>query len=190
MDKTGFRRISGPFQPTEVTSKHLWHIMPNWKLSTFLDGGLWLARMDEFGDPLEGTLPWPNLVLNKLPAAQVPAVLREYELGVKQAYASCWHISDDDPSDYAWGTFGHIGLLTTPDLMKQSLQYVSGPDGPVHFGKIRNVDHWQDSIPEANVIEAGVPLSPPCFAADQGHIVGGRNRDSVAYSADSLQVVG
>lgn len=156
MSQHQVRRISGPFQPVAVTSQNLWHVMPSWKLNTFLDGGLWMARMDQFGDPREGTLPWPNLgLLNKLPAAQVPAVLREYEFGVKRAYASCWHMSNGDPSDHAWNTFGHIGLRTTPNLMVDAFSYVSGPGGPVHFGQITYIDHRQAAIPEANVIEAG-----------------------------------
>jgi len=124
------------------------------KLRTFLGGGLWLARLDQFGDPLEATLPQQNLgLLYKLPSAQVPAVQKEYELGVKRAYASCWHMSDNDPSDHAW-SFGCVALRTTPQKMEAALQVISGPDGPVHFGQIRYVDHWIDQIPEGNVIEA------------------------------------
>lgn len=157
-------RISKAFTPVKPTSKHLWHLASGQqmerKLETFLRGGIWFARLDTFtsGVP-EGTLPKRNKsLLDKLPKFQVKMVKKVYTRAVKRSFASCWHMSDADPSTSIWKSFGGdgngIAIRTTPTHLTQVLAAISGNDGPVHFGEIRYIDHWIDVIPEANVIEA------------------------------------
>ncbi len=150
------KRISKSFCPTPVTSNCLWHVMSSEKLQTFIGGGLWMARIDEFADRLEGTLPSENRLglLSKLPEEQILAVLREYNFAVKRSYASCWHMSDGGPSNAIW-ELGCVGLMTTPQIMKKALEPVSGDEGPVYFGQIRYIDHSHETIPEGNTLEAG-----------------------------------
>lgn len=152
------QRTTGAFQPTPPNSRYLWQVMRAWKLDTFLRGGLWLARLDQFNDPMEGTLPGPNLGLlnNLLPAFQAAGVVREYELGVQRAFASCWHMSEGDPSAHAWETFGSdkdgVAIRTTPEAIRQAILCVA--DGPIYLGAIRYIDHATDFIPDGNIIEA------------------------------------
>lgn len=156
------RRISTAFVPQWPTARYLWHLIANNrddKLLTFLEGGLYFARLDTFNDKCEGTMPQKNLgLLSKLPPFQIKMVTKVYQLAVRRSFASCWHMSDDDPSDYAWESFGRkrtgIAFRTTPISLKSAIQPIIGPNGPTYIGTTRYIKHWKDSIPEANILEA------------------------------------
>lgn len=154
--------MSNAFKPTFPDTKYLWHLMSKdvvTKLTTLLRGGMWFARLDTFDDDQEGCLPDGNVhLLSKLPKFQVSMVKGIYEQAIRQSFASCWHMSDEDPNDHVWAEFGGggngIAVRTTPMILKDALADISGPDGPVHIGVVRYIDHWVDVIPESNVIEA------------------------------------
>jgi EcsC protein family len=162
---TVFKSIGDPFVSIFPRSRHLWHLMRphelDPKLATFLNGGLWLARLDKFNDPLEGTMPRRNLGLmqkllgSKELAAQVEA---EYEHSAQNAFASCWHMSDGDPSDYAWRIFGgdHTGIAirTTPAALKSCLAGILETEGPGYISEIEYIDHQTDFLPEAQTLAA------------------------------------
>ena len=179
-----FRRLGKRFVATPPEKNYLWHLFYNDKerrLATFLGGGLWLSRLDQFGDSKEGQLPDANLgLLRKAPTPLLEWVVKQYVLNVKRSFASCWHMSDNDPSPDAWQIFGGAGngvaIRTTPDSMRQTLAQISGPDGPVHFAAVRYVDHSIDEIPEGNVIEAAFVVqsnyAPECEARVLIHTFG------------------
>jgi hypothetical protein len=157
------KRAGDAFRAVQPRARFLWHFI-RWnqlfKLKTFLQGGLWLARLDQFNDPLEGTLPDPNLGLLRklLPPTQVPATVHEYELAAKRGYASCWHMSDHEPAGGMWeAKFGNRGkgvaLRTTPARFASALNHLITPNGPFYLGEVRYIDHQRDQIPEANTIE-------------------------------------
>ena len=158
-NSTSVHRISGVFHPQPPHTRYLWHIMNRCKLETFLRGGLWFGRLDQFGDPREGTLPSQNLgLLNRLPRIQRPLVARAYELAVERSFASCWHMSNGDPSGHAWDTFGNhrdgLAIRTTGQALWNALSQISGNNGPVYLGAVHYIDHFSDTISEENVIEA------------------------------------
>lgn len=114
-----------------------------YKLKTFLGGGLWLARLDTFDDPLEGTLPDQNLGLKEklLGSCDIAEkVKEEYRIAARNAYASCWHMSDGRPSDYAWEEFGDehagIALRTTRHKLRKQLGKLLRDDGPGYLSEV------------------------------------------------------
>lgn len=163
------RRTTSGFTPTPVDSKYLWQLIPAenetaliGKLCTFLQGGLWLARLDTFTSSVpEGTLPERNAgLLSKLLGPQQSGRAQElYRIGAMQrSFASCWHMSDDMPSCYAWSQFGGrgngIAIRTTPGLMDAALKpFLNGKKGPGCCGKVKYINHITDLITDGNVIE-------------------------------------
>lgn len=150
------------FAPDPVTSTYIWHVLNISKLETFIAGGLWCARIDQFGDPREGRLPERNRLglYNALPAPGARWVEQQFEEAVSWSFASCWFMSSERPPADIVRTFGTPGetlvLRSTPAKMSAALQpfsSTSGP-GPCYFGRIRYIDHNRDSIPDWNVIEA------------------------------------
>lgn len=119
------RRASDEFVSEPPMTRYLWHLFRGceWelKLETFLVGGLWLARLDTFNDRLEGTIPERNLgLMEKLLGSEklAASVEEDFRFAAQNAYASCWHMSDGDPSEEAWTQFGDqhagIALRTNP----------------------------------------------------------------------------
>lgn len=148
------------------TSRHLWHLF-FWpleqKLKTFLESGLWLARLDTFAEASESQLPHANLgLLVKAGTPLIPWIQAQYQMEARSAYASCWHMSEADPSAYAWEQFGlngrGVAIRTTPEAMWSALRPVSGPDGPVYFGAIEYIDHDTSTIQPENVIAAALAV--------------------------------
>jgi len=148
--------------------RYAWHFI-RWnkvklKLTTFLAGGLWLARLNTFKDIWEGKLPVPNLgLLNMLlPPNAVASVLAEYEKAANTGFASCWHLSDGDPDPQMWekSNFGDghngIAIRTSCATLKSELQHLVAPssDGPLHISAVTYIDHANKAIPEAQTLEA------------------------------------
>lgn len=157
--KAMFSRASEPFVPTPPTNK-LWRVMNFEKLDTMAQGGLWLARLDQFKDPREGRLPALNSLglMGKLCVKDAEWIEGEYKRGVLRSYAICWHINENDPSDHVWRTFGNpkngVAVCTTADRLRQALRSITGLDGPTYFGIVRYIDHSAQAIKDGNVIEA------------------------------------
>lgn len=137
--------------------------MPMYKLRTFLLGGIWFARLDTFGDPLEGTLPRADAMglLQKHPAPDARWLREEYERNGRRTYASCWHMSDGDPSDAVWDKFSKdddaVAIKTTVGRIDRELAHLLGGgvgSGPLHRGAVDYIDHHIHSIPEGNLLEA------------------------------------
>ena len=152
-------RPTRAFQETQPPMKNLWRVMDTNKLETLLQGGLWFARLDQFGDEREGSLPTPNLgLLNKLPKPVATWVAEEYERSVLRSYALCWHMSDADPDTSLWQAFSGSGtgvaVRSDYQSLKKAIAPISGNDGPVHFSSIHYIDHDTDTISDHNVIDA------------------------------------
>lgn len=158
---TLIHRKSEPFKPQYPSKPHLWHLIEAaelFKLETFVQGGLWFARVDTFKDPREGTIPKQNLgLLAKAFGSQLPIAEKEYARIRDTAFASCWHMSDEDPSDDAWDSFGGfrdgIALKTTPADAVSALSNTSAIGGPLYIGEITYIDHAVDTVSEANMLE-------------------------------------
>ena len=158
-----FKLVSERFVPRQPNGSRLWHFVrlsQLSKLQTFLKWGIWLARLDQFKDELEGTLPEANLgLLQKLmPPAMVDATADLYRADALRGYASCWHLCDGDPDADMWrskfGSSGRaIALRTSPALLSAATARFLGPSGPCYLGQVSYVDHEEDAVPEANTIE-------------------------------------
>jgi hypothetical protein len=130
------------------------------KLQTFLKWGIWLARLDQFNDELEGTLPKSNLgLLHKLMSpSMTDSTANLYKADALRGYASCWHECDGDPDAEMWkNKFGNggraIALRTSPTLLSSATVRFLGSGSPCYLGKIRYIDHDKDAVPETNTIE-------------------------------------
>lgn len=164
-------RLSGPFTPEPLPDDtSIWRVMDTAKLSTLIsDGGLWFARLDQFGDALEGTAPQGNIgLLAKYPAYERNWTEQQYTYTVRRSFASCWHINKDFPSSNIWTSFGGpdcIAVRTSIGVVRTELQPLAGATtglpGPLYIGKVRYIDHCIDVVPEGNFIE-------PAFVVQDG----------------------
>lgn len=169
------KRTTSKFSPGKVTCKRLWQLISAEnegilfsKLLTFLQGGLWFARLDTFESSVpEGKLPSPNIgLLRKVlgeKQSEMAAVL--YDKAVLRSFASCWHMSDDMPSCYAWCQFGGggngIAIGTRPKTLEK---WINGQmkANEVCFGKVSYINHRLDQIKDGNLIE-------PAFCVQDGY---------------------
>jgi hypothetical protein len=158
-----FNLVPVPFAPRAPESADLWHFIrcnQLGKLQTFMQHGIWLSRLDQFKDELEGSLPRPNLgLLQKvLPTEMAESTEHSYKMAALRGYASCWHASEGDPSDEMWESkFGNkgraIALRTSPARLASTVSRFSEGPGPCYLGEIRYIDHRQDQVPEGNTLE-------------------------------------
>lgn len=176
-------RIGGRFCPPTVDTEYCWHLMPMDrldKLQTFLNGGLWLARLDTFG-PIkktrEGELPLPNLgLLDKMPKFMVAWVEKQYHLAVMRSYASCWSKDGHTPNDDLWnssfGGYGNgVAIGTTPEEVSIAIAAITSSSGPAYFGSVRYIDHYTDTIPEGNTLEAAFVVRHDYCAENEARVL-------------------
>lgn len=155
------KRATGRFSTAVPADKSLWHLFPSkdlYKLDTFLSGGLYLARLDRFDDPREGALPRRNgNLLNKAPGFEQRYIRAAYRQAVRQSFASCWHRSSGEPSEFVWKQFGGnhngIAIRTTPQRIVNALTPITAL-GAAHFGVIKYIDHMRDLIGTWNILQS------------------------------------
>jgi hypothetical protein len=152
------------------------------KLETFLEGGLWLSRIDTFG-PIkltkEGELPRRNIgLLEKMPSFMVEWVERQYELAVLRSYASCWSKGDHTPSEDLWdssfgGNGNGIAICTTPEEISAATDAITSKDGngPVYFGSVDYIDHSTHQIPEGNTLYAAFAIKSGYSAENEARVL-------------------
>lgn len=145
------------FVPAPISDKYLWRLMDVQKLHTLIsDRGLWFARLDQFNDPREGTLPYGNLgILSKYSHNAEMWAREEYGYTVRRSFASCWHRSDSDPSYCIWKVFGggsFVAVRTTPELLADELAAYTSVNGPLYIQQVEYVDHGKDKVKEGNFI--------------------------------------
>jgi len=151
------------FTPRFPSSKYLWHMF-RWnqlgKLRTFIEGGLWMSRLDQFKCALEGTLPDKNLgLLDMLLTPEMAEYTKEqYQLAKMRGYASCWHMSDGEPNEKMWkskfgNNFKGIALRTTPDALRSQLIRLMRDAGPCYLSEVKYIDHKSALVPEANTLD-------------------------------------
>lgn len=147
------------------------------RAETLFAGGLWFARLDQFGDGLEGSLPSENRIglLAHHPPLDASWIEHEYGRGILRSYALCWHRSNGDPSQHIWDSFSSpvdgVSVATTPDRLRAALKPITGPTGPVHFGVVRYVNHQVDTIPEYNVLEAAFVVRQTFSSEHEARVV-------------------
>ncbi len=135
------------------------------KFQTLASGGLWLARLDQFGTPFEASLPQSNALglLAMLPADGVAYLQKHYQLTRDaRAYASCWHVNSGLPPARLWREFDPSGeglaVRTSYSALVAELERTCsiGPPGrgPIHIGMVSYIDHSTAIIRNFNVLEA------------------------------------
>jgi hypothetical protein len=110
MPKVRIARCTKHFSIAFPTDQCLWRVSRAdelFKLDTVLEGRLYMARLDRFKDPREGTLGRKTKsLLDKAPAYAKRYIIREYRNARRQSFASCWHKNDGQPSEFVWEKFG------------------------------------------------------------------------------------
>jgi hypothetical protein len=155
------KRVTDEFSIAFPTSPSLWKLAGAdelYKLDTLLEGGLYLARLDRFNDPREGTLGRKTKsLLDKAPEYEKRYILRQYKNARRQSFASCWHRSDKEPREYVWNVFGgaHSGfaIRTSPQKLRMAVESVikcrAGYIGEVTY---KNHDKQENSL--RNILDA------------------------------------
>lgn len=128
------------------------------KLETLLDGGLWFARIDQFGDPLEGTLPDENLgLMEKLSPSDVDYIRSQYLIDKDHEYALCLHLSTGGPAPELWREFDREcdGVAVEFDSLELHRALVRLEEIEVlHYRRIRYINHAKNRIQPFNTIAA------------------------------------
>lgn len=161
MAKISVKRMTDKFSIAFPASSTLWKLARAdelYKLDTLLEGGLYLARLDRFKDPREGTLGRKTkTLLDKAPEYEKRYILRQYKNARRQSFANCWHRSDNGPSEYVWNVFGgaHNGfaIRTSPEKLRMAVESViecrAGYIGEVTY---KNHDEQENSL--RNILDA------------------------------------
>lgn len=146
------------FHPVLSAKRFLWHLIsPNSipvKLPTFLNNGIFLAKLSTFGDRLEGTVTaaTSNLLNKTFEPSQAQVAFQQFSRFADWSFASCWHESEGEPREEMWKSFGgnHTGIAirSRPELLMNCFlsELVSGPKRIVLIGSVRYVDHFDSSI--------------------------------------------
>lgn len=128
------------------------------KLETLLDGGLWFARIDQFKDPLEGTLPKENLGLMRMMSpSDVDYIRRQYLMDKDHEYALCLHLSMEGPAPELWREFDRRCDGVAVEFDRLELQRALAglkKFGVLHYRRIRYIDHAKETIQPFNTIVA------------------------------------
>jgi len=161
MTRDKIKRVTEEFSIEFPTNQSLWRLSRAdevIKLDTLLKGGLYMARLDRFSDPLEGALGRKTKsLLDKTPSYAKRYILREYKNAVRQSFASCWHRSDKEPSEYVWNQFGgrHNGfaIRTTPQNLRRSVESVVAC-GAGYIGNVTYKNHDTEENNLENILHA------------------------------------
>ncbi len=143
-DSLGQGRLPQPKNPESRVTRY----MSIEKYVRFLrERALYLARIDRFDDPFEGSLPKGALTDLSNGNKKLPEYLRESldrKYWSRQFYVSCWYMSDDE-SDAMWRLFGggQGGICVVSTYA--SLAKVKG-DGQVHIGRVSYLDYDHDNF--------------------------------------------
>jgi hypothetical protein len=159
MPKVRIARCTKQFSIAFPTDQYLWRVSRAdelFKLDTLLEGGLYMARLDRFKDPREGTLGRKTKsLLDKAPAYVKRYIIREYGNARRQSFASCWHKNDGQPSEYVWEEFGgkHNGfaIRTTPQKLREAVKSVVAC-GAGYIGNIVYKKHNIDENKLTNIL--------------------------------------
>jgi hypothetical protein len=159
MTKIGVSRYTSPFSIEFPADQNLWRLSTAnelFKLCTLLAGGLYMARLDRFKDPREGTLGRKTKsLLDKAPEYVKRYIIREYGNARRQSFASCWHANHGQPSEYVWKQFGgnHNGfaIRTTPQRLRKSVESVVAC-GAGYIGSVVYKKHNKDENKLTNIL--------------------------------------
>jgi hypothetical protein len=161
MVKAKIKLKTKQFSIPRPRDKFLWHVFSTkkiFKLDSFLSGELYLARLDTFKDPLEGSLPRRNRsLLDKAPEYAKKYIIDAYAQAVRQSFATCWHRNPNEPSNYMWEQFGdrHDGIAIRTDakqMLSAAVPFLKL--GAAHFGGIKYIDHRRALIRTKNILRA------------------------------------
>jgi hypothetical protein len=182
------------YTPIPITEKYLWHFIRGRdlckKIATFLEGYLWMARLDTFGDPYEGTVSSPTLNQFKKDFSgqrNVSSMIsQEYAKFSKKSYASCWHVNNCDPTDEEWNSFADGGdgivIKSTPELLLLATCQ-SKHDFEMYLGKVKYIDHAKDTMSDWNMLDA-------CFSIRNGYKDENEARLLLSLSGQAQKMIG
>jgi hypothetical protein len=161
MPKVSLKRKTNEFSIAFPTSPSLWKLARAgelYKLDTMLEGGLYMARLDQFKDPREGALGRKTKsLLDKAPAYEKRYIIREYKNARRQSFASCWHRNDKAPSEYVWDEFGgkHNGfaIRTAPQKLRMAVGSVIAC-GAGYIGDVMYKNHDKQENRLRNILDA------------------------------------
>jgi hypothetical protein len=161
MSRIKIKRKTDQFSIAFPIRPYLWRLADAkelYKLDALLAGGLYMARLDRFNDPREGALGRKTKsLLDKSPAYEKRYIIREYKNAIRQSFASCWHSSDNGPSEYVWEEFGgkHNGfaIRTTPQKLRTAVEHVVSC-GAGYIGEITYKNHDKEESKLRNILDA------------------------------------
>jgi len=149
------------FQQPENPNVRLWRYVDFAKFVAMLErGGLWFARLDQLGDPFEGSTPaaaaqfWKDMIAQRPDREAIAkhneGFLREMvRLNRNAAYASCWHLRDHE-SNAMWAQYAKvnagIALQTTYARLRGAL-----PENAA-LGMVRYIDYESEMISLQNIL--------------------------------------
>ena len=139
---------SSEYQPPEDPRTPLWRYMKfDYYKSMLSNGGLYFARADKLGDPLEGSYPLANKQLYEHQreewARPVPDADRDslLETWRKHTWVSCWHMNEHE-SAYMWERYApelkSVAVRTTYQRLDDLLDYWC------FLGVVRYIDLQQE----------------------------------------------
>jgi hypothetical protein len=161
MPKISVKRVTDEFSVAFPATPSLWRLAEAedlYKLDTLLEGGLYMTRLDQFQDSREGALGRKSTsLLDKAPAYEKRYIIRQYKNARRQSFASCWHKSDKEPSEYVWEEFGgyHTGyaIRTTPQKLLKAVEPVVACRAG-YIGEITYKNHNRQENKIGNILDA------------------------------------
>jgi hypothetical protein len=140
-----------PLITTPPDDTVLWRYMTFDRFRQLLEGRrLWFVRLDQFDDPLEGTLTDGEIRFDPVPDGQPPRFRDAASDPIAQmmrhtAYINCWRMGPESMA--MWDLYGKgpgsVAITTTVGLLKQHL--LKDPRS-VYMAEVRYVDWNEPSI--------------------------------------------
>lgn len=140
----------------------LWRYIDFTKFVSLLDQeALFFSRLDELGDPFEGSVPKATQDMRPvmfegmdIPSELIPNMIESFseERGqrVRRALVNCWHENDSE-SEAMWKLYGGtsgIAIKTTFKKLSECLM----DDTPMFIGRIKYIDYETTIIGEGNIL--------------------------------------
>lgn len=139
----------------------LWRYLDFAKFVSLLDSSaLFFSRVDNLGDPFEGTLSPVNLAMQPILYPDLtPDRLRAFQAGLmnlrRYIAVNCWHWSEYE-SAAMWTLYAHeqggIAIKTTCNSLAASFT----DPAEIYVGQITYVDYNATFIPERNALSASL----------------------------------
>lgn len=141
---------------TPRRSTVLWRYMDFAKFVEMLESGtLWLVRVDQLEDPLEGTHTDAELarIRRNVEPERAQRLIDVFRTARSEVYVNCWH-SGSTESLAMWDLYGKgSGIVAVKSTVGRLRQAVATCDMPVFISKVKYID-WNDHPGIDNVLVA------------------------------------